>query len=117
MFSFHHFPTFAHVRIMAAILSLLILSLAIKPCADGLVDQFSQETKQVADHPGQQHNHGQDAEDECSPLCSCQCCHIHLLTKEAAEASVLPDVTIYSHRYLENLSQEVTRSILQPPQV
>ena len=102
---------------MAFILSILIFYLSVQPCADGQADEVRDQTEQVVDSPNHKQDYGQSTEDECTPLCSCHCCHIHLLAKDEAKAVALPNVTVHSQLYLENPSQEVTRSILQPPRV
>lgn len=59
------------MKFPAFILSVIILSLAVIPCADGFNHEIHQKTEiSVAHHSG-----SQDDCDHCSPLCSCNCCH------------------------------------------
>lgn len=64
------------------ILSLYILSLALITCTDAQPVQFSSENHDMVvatdSHAGHDHSTTSGAMDECSPLCTCHCCHIHV---------------------------------------
>jgi len=59
------------MKIVAYILSFIVLVLTVNPCIDGLKDNATQksEISQSTDN----NNHPNDT-DNCSPFCSCQCC-------------------------------------------
>ncbi len=71
-------PTFAKVRWISIILSILIFSLSIIPCSDS-------HTCGMEEHEVLGHNHSEDTEDHCSPFCVCHCCGISIGLPEEVE--------------------------------
>lgn len=64
------------MRVVLTLLIGYILSISLLPCADGLVaDDCGQE---IHLHSDSQHSdEGLPHADDCSPFCSCHCCHVH----------------------------------------
>jgi hypothetical protein len=60
------------VKVISFILSLLILSMALLPCADEPVENHVVSVEMHDQHEAS----GQH--DLCSPLCTCHCCHSHI---------------------------------------
>lgn len=80
------------MKYLSAILSLYILALAMLPCMDKAEWCLSTETTgdrmELAE--AGQHDHSNDLEDFCSPLCTCSCCHINLRTPLQWELNLAP---------------------------
>ncbi|PHN06092.1 hypothetical protein CRP01_14070 [Flavilitoribacter nigricans DSM 23189 = NBRC 102662] len=97
-----------------------MLALAVLPCADegawcvfDLEDSFGLEF-----HEGGSHNHHNDCEDHCSPLCICSCCHITVRTPVRMQVALKVPIRIFStqpaHRsFLADLTS--IHDIWQPP--
>ncbi|MFA0965045.1 DUF6660 family protein [Roseivirga sp. BDSF3-8] len=111
-------PEISRLKYIALILSLYFLALAVVPCADG------EETQQVlvsgeamldaSDHEGHDHSH---AEDFCTPMCGCQCCHTNVtlsfffFTEEATPRSGKK-----ASFYIEKRTSQHQTPLLNPPQ-
>lgn len=108
------------MKISSVILSIYLLSLALLPCADGaewcVFDL--EKSLNIELHENQEHEHEDDCEDHCSPLCYCACCHITLRpplsTELKAEIPLIrpfkPSSLTYSYTDLL-----LTHEIWQPP--
>jgi len=59
------------MRIIAIILSFIIFNMVILPCSDGNTcdDDVNIELSDI-------HDHSQDEDDDCTPLCLCSCCGV-----------------------------------------
>lgn len=61
-----------NVKIISIILSIVILSMVLMPCADEPVSSAESQSTILLDHSD---NHDAEHHDLCSPFCSCECCH------------------------------------------
>lgn len=102
------------MKAIAVILSLLVMVLSIAPCADAACGaQGDHATELAADH----HDHDA-ADDLCSPLCVCQCCHSHTVISNQFIESVGTDRPSFQPpRYTALLASGFKGAVLQPPQV
>ena len=61
---------------MVSILFALYMAvLTVMPCSDADGHDHDSASTEWAD----QHDHSSDQEDDCSPLCFCQCCHVPVM--------------------------------------
>jgi len=98
------------MKIFAIILSMAIFSMALVPCADGLVGQ-GHEIASVGD--GHEHHE----EDDCTPFCSCDCCSVSVTVPQIP---VLPVVEVepnfsFSFLYSFHYSFDYEQGIWRPP--
>jgi hypothetical protein len=106
------------MRIMAVILSLLILIFSCIPCGDAIAAQASSNTETSNKAPVDKSEHS-DHEDLCSPFCQCACCstvsvlHTPLLLSHSV---TFPDRQVYSG-YLPKEEIEISLPVWQPPQL
>ncbi len=103
------------MKTIAFILSLYILSLNFVMCAD--VHEKDNMSK-IAITGNLEGDHGHTDSDLCSPFCICQCCQINLVTINFLAYKIISP-EMYASIFFRNnvVEQEVTYSILQPPQV
>lgn len=102
------------VKVLGLIMSLFLFGLSLAPCQDE-PDIFDIEISHQADSedPG-----SDDAEDLCSPLCVCHCCHSHLvvsITFFNKNEAPLPISDAIS--YTDLVTKGFVGSLFQPPQV
>lgn len=79
-----------------ALFSVYILSLSLLTCVDGQFEP-NLENQQVilAADAHAEHDHS-NTKDNCSPLCSCHCCHIHVsFTSLAQNLSPFQTISTY----------------------
>jgi hypothetical protein len=95
---------------LSFILAILMLALALKPCADGFCD----ETDTCEDH-----HQEAPQNDSCALLCVCNCCGVLVLHQE------LPTFTLHSKlkittkinaHYESHYRFDILATIWQPPQ-
>lgn len=102
------------VKILGLIMSLFVLGLSLAPCQDE-PDVYDIEISHQADTE----DHGpDDAEDLCSPLCVCHCCHSHLVFHISFfnnNEAPLPVSKVIS--YSDLATKGFIGSLFQPPQV
>ena len=105
------------MRIILYTLILLLLSLSLKPCVDGVKAMPSvQETVAASDmHQGDENKQA----DECTPFCACHCCHTHFQVQKAepAEYASSPYQLQKGDFYNSNFLLSPSYSIWQPPKV
>ena len=105
------------MRLILYTLILLLLSLSLKPCVDGVKGiPSAQEAVATADkHQG----HENKQADECSPFCVCHCCHTHFQAQkiELVEYTTLPEQVQKGILYNRNFIASPSYSIWQPPKV
>lgn len=100
---------------LATIFSVYILLLALVPCTDGFHQHEYSEQSALVMEQGKSHSAPHD--DHCTPFCSCHCCHMHTLVKQAVSADIafvpatFHEITPTPKGYL------LPRKLLQPPQV
>ncbi|WP_375596907.1 DUF6660 family protein [Roseivirga seohaensis] len=103
------------MRIISIILSVWILGLSVLPCADNqpAKEHIEVSTSDVGDD--QNHN---STEDLCSPLCTCHCCHSHLVVHQSYRLHSQPlsfEDPLAGHAC--SLSEGFKESFLEPPKV
>ena len=109
---------FGKMKLLAFILSFIILGLSCLPCSDTKVfpkNDVSSSIEIVKTHSEHQSSH----QDLCNPFCSCFCCGT---TSEIPKAlSVVPIVhryiSSYEDTYTSNFIQSVFLPVWQPPQL
>ncbi len=104
------------MKIVAFILSILILVMSVKPCSDGSIVTSSESIEYSGCHHDSSDRHGDD-EDGCSPFCVCQCCGITLIMPEFRPSyEVLDDFHFgYSFLYSFDYSFDYTTGVWHPP--
>ena len=107
------FVMIAVVKLVTLILSLFLLGLSIAPCSD----VPKSDNMEISLSSQGDHDH-REAEDLCSPLCVCHCCHSHLVVNQVF-INELGALTFPLHRttYTDPITSGYISSILQPPQV
>lgn len=105
------------MRTILFTLTLLLLSLSLKPCVDG-VEGIPRAQEAVATYDKHQ-DHENNQADECTPFCVCHCCHTHFKAQkiELAEYTTLPDQVQKGILYKSNFITSPSYSIWQPPKV
>ena len=103
------------MKVIAFIISFIILCLSVKPCGDGsnIENEHMHETDTA-------HNHQNDSEDSCPFSCSCSCCGIAITYSSILVFSIKKTIQIsrvvfseYSTNYVSNYLSK----IWQPPQL
>ncbi len=102
-------------RILALILSILVLAFSAIPCADG--DSFAKTDAGQYDLTQSQPS-DEDHEDACSPFCICTCCAAFSV------AYTFPALSVYVINYKLNHAsfyeagtQSISLPVWQPPQL
>jgi hypothetical protein len=102
------------MRFFCYILSIYIISLTAIPCIDGSFDDHGQKTE-LGEKEHHQHHEG----DDCSPLCTCNCCatpviqqdfFIHFDNFTLLQEYNLPE-------YVSAVTSDYLKNIWQPPQL
>ncbi|MCM4158111.1 DUF6660 family protein [Gramella sp. AN32] len=103
------------MKILAIILSFYILALNALPCDD--INTYADNFQTEVAHSGDS-DHNQSAFDLCPPFCTCHCCHVHTIDFGASSFEPLtPLVSSEIFGHFDNIGQETTYSLLQPPRV
>ncbi|EDP95877.1 hypothetical protein U8527_12170 [Kordia algicida OT-1] len=103
------------------ILGILILALALKPCADGFCSDDETETE-ICSENHQEHgkNHENDSDDSCAMLCVCNCCGTLVVHQEPPifilQSKNSISTKINTH-YESHYRFDMLFAIWQPPQV
>ncbi len=103
------------VKILAFILSIYILALNFTPCGDSksLDSLDNTELSQTFDV-----DHDHNALDSCSPFCICQCCQINIDIVDFYSYTLISEDNFKGNpSYKNSVTQEVSHSLYQPPQV
>lgn len=103
------------MKLIAIILSLLILTLSIKPCSDRNNAEDEHKKEMIAEQ-----NHQNDSDDTCSITCICNCCGI-AITHQPIQTFELGIDNAISTEIL-SIYQSIYRfdyhcNIWQPPQL
>lgn len=105
-----------NLKILAFILSLLVLTLNCIPCADGISISKADGTQSEIIKNQQQQQ--EDHEDACSPFCHCACCAGFTINHSIA---LIPVIKIFSNNkansFLPSTVVEIALPIWQPPQL
>jgi len=102
------------LRITAAILSMMILTMVTIPCADSLLCDSTSGTEQFT---GLDQHQETSHIDFCTPFCSCHCCHTHIT--QIAFFS-LQDIDLYQYdspAHSRQLYGIMSFSIWDPPRL
>ncbi len=102
------------MKFLAVILSLYFLALNFVPCEDTHldIDDIQIEISQNVDS-----NHDHDGSDQCSPLCECQCCHVHVIGFDLLQFRThLGHIPTKIFSQDNDIIKDVVFPILQPPQ-
>ncbi|WP_223552089.1 DUF6660 family protein [Aestuariivivens sp. NBU2969] len=102
------------MKFIALLLSIYIFGLNLVPCEDNgkFTDEVKTEISQV-----QCNDHQHQDRDLCSPFCSCECCHICILSFNAVDYIIQnPFVSTEVFYYKGGLEKNFNFYILQPPQ-
>jgi len=103
------------VKIIALILSFYILALNGFPCNDNGVDTDNYETE-IAHNLDLNNTHS--AFDLCPPFCTCHCCHVHTIDFGSSNFEpLISEISSEVLGYSDNLGQDISYSLLQPPKV
>ncbi len=101
------------MKSVTILLSLLILSLSLKPCSDGtnIEDNHSEEISV-------NHNHQDDSDDSCPITCFCNCCGMTItyvpIPSPILELNTEISTLIYSN-YKSNYRFDILSTIWNPP--
>jgi len=112
------------MKSISFILGILILALALKPCADGFcVDDAETDTEictvHICDVEKSQDDHTNDYDDSCAMFCVCSCCGVLVLHQELPVVTVNSKIKISTQVYSQYESHyrfDMLHSIWQPPQ-
>ncbi len=103
------------MKFIAFLLSIYILGLSFVTCNDDAED-MSSDTIVASISKGDHQNSGEL--DLCSPFCYCQCCQVSIDTMTYFSYKLLTqDFFAKVYAYQDGTLQNVTASLLQPPQV
>lgn len=97
------------------ILGFLILSLALKPCADGFNAEHENEQE-----IGLEHDHKNDHDDSCPTLCVCNCCGmlvVHQVVETFTFQSKINISTQVNTHFESHYRFDMLFAIWQPPRL
>lgn len=102
------------MKFLSLIGALYILALTVLPCSD--LEHESNSDVSVTEQQDD-HDHGSEP-DGCSPLCFCQCCHIHVTFFSTSYQfnNIEPFVDNYSS-YISFEPETPVLRLLRPPRV
>lgn|SRR5690554_5796146 len=102
------------MRLLAFILALILFCVSMVPCDDGADSCGAESLIVQTGQSGDGHDHNSN-EDRCSPLCSCQCCHVQA-SCSLVEISFIVTVPPRPQSFYSNLfTIPVPDPIWQPP--
>lgn len=102
------------MRVVAFIMSLLILYMATLPCTDRGNSPAAGTSQSLVAEAG---NHTQRQADHCTPFCVCSCCATLVIVQSPYHSNPLAPLMskkTYTH-YVNPLNMEVANTIWQPP--
>lgn len=102
------------------LLSLYILLLSCVPCADTPAASEAILLQEQLTAINVNHEHSSCPEDDCSPFCSCECCHSQVViyaTIQVAFELNTPHLPTKTTFYLTSYSSSYFSSILDPPEL
>lgn len=108
------------MRHLVYILCFYLLGIAVIPCGD--VYNACEPSAQTATTPDKDnHSHGNDSDDVCSPFCTCSCCNISVNAKpnftKLREDRVYSNNTKKSPVYNSTCTAGFYGNIWQPPRL
>lgn len=103
------------MKFLAILLSFYFLGLVFIPCEDAPAEMSVDhaELHQIDDS-----THSASAADECSPLCQCHCCHVHIAGFEGTNLELTSfeiSTSVPDHYY--DLGDDLPKFFFQPPRV
>ncbi|WP_417610125.1 DUF6660 family protein [Owenweeksia hongkongensis] len=105
------------MKTLSYILAVYFLGLSFVTCADGLVYADSVNGLHVVasadSHSG--HDHNSNTNDLCSPVCSCQCCHVHVTFPNVIQAAAPALAITAIPSYKKNFSSIDLFDLFVPP--
>lgn len=110
------------MKFISAILGVYILALAVLPCADeaGWCVFDVEDTFGIELHESGNHDHENECSDHCSPLCTCNCCHITVRAPVKSDFAIsAPEFILSGTPLLESSLIDLTSvtDIWQPPKL
>ena len=99
---------------LSFILGILILALALKPCAD----VFCVDTDVCVEDSCESHHEDEQQDDSCAMLCVCNCCGALVLHQELPVFTIhskLKIATKINSQYKSHYRFDITSAIWQPP--
>jgi hypothetical protein len=100
------------MKLIAFILSFYIVVLTLIPCVDIHYNYLNTQIE-ISD---KNHNHDKDHSDNCSPLCTCNCCSVPILL---TQTYIIQIVHLITNETVIHLPQKIISSVIsslwQPP--
>lgn len=94
------------------------MGLALVPCSD---TANSCEDNNAVSLPVDNHNHGEDADDSCTPFCHCSCCSISLTVFNFCSFTLTQPTVEFIEEVLystySNFHSSYQGTIWQPPKI
>ncbi|AVR44609.1 hypothetical protein C7S20_04640 [Christiangramia fulva] len=103
------------MKLVALILSFYFLGLVFIPCEDAAAEMPGDHSEI---HKLDNSSHSASTADDCSPLCQCHCCHVHITSFEGNDLELAAfeiSTSIPNHYY--NLGDDLPKFFFQPPRV
>lgn len=105
---------FALMKWFVFIMASLILALSCMPCRDNACAEREHETKEATHHKTA-HN---DADDACSPFCTCNCCGSFTISPLLAAETLTPSLhTEKAAALLSGRIAHISIPVWQPPRI
>lgn len=106
------------MKYLAFIFTIYLMGMMVLPCSDAYNEctPTTQANVKVTDN----HSHGTDENDNCSPFCNCSCCHTIVDAKFAAQYSVATKPSFKETKFIFTNQRFVSNyygNIWQPPKL
>ena len=102
------------MRIIAFILSFVVLSISLVPCTDGLATHSHEDTSEAIlhehDHNHVDHDHSEESSDDCPPFCSCTCCGVSITIPENDQWTLINNTPQFSYTFHYSIHYDYTFS-------
>ncbi|MEZ5055222.1 MAG: DUF6660 family protein [Chitinophagales bacterium] len=103
------------MKYLVFIFSIYVLALSVVPCSDIKNECFNQKATE------KQHHHNQDADDNCTPFCTCTCCingvtianPQHLVTDNFYTSTTIEKIPTFNTQFISSFEG----NIWQPPKI
>lgn len=108
------------MKYKAFILVFYLLGMMMLPCSDAYNECNLAQTRQSKVEVSNEHSHGTDANDNCSPFCNCSCCQTTIDTKFLAKKDEEPKALFKEKKFLFTNQRFVSNyygNIWQPPKI
>lgn len=105
------------MKILAVIFSVYFLGLNFVSCEDTVVSSNTSENQLQEISVTDQHS--SKAADNCTPICQCHCCHVHVVTHKTSEIKGIPDLAVSTLiiNKGQHSGEEIPNFHFQPPRV